>query len=188
MIKAVIFDCFGVLYPNASRQFFKRHRNLFRDNSALLDKLNLQIDLGQITRAEFFAELEKEIGIPAFKIKAEIDNDLVLDQKLARFIKELKTKYKTAILSNAGQEEITIIYRDKIDTLFDAITVSYETGIVKPSKEIYFICARRLGVKPIECLLIDDNLANINTAQEIGMKTMYYSNFDTFSHEFNAKK
>jgi putative hydrolase of the HAD superfamily len=186
MIKAVIFDLFGVIYPNASRQFFERHKDLFRDDSTSLDKLNLQIDLGKITRAEFFADLEKEIRVSANKIKAEIDKDLILDQKLKEFIKKLRLTYKTAILSNAGQEEIAIMYRDKIDTLFNTITVSYEAGIVKPSKEIYFICAKRLGVKPTECLFIDDSAVNIQVAQKLGMKTIYYTNFDIFSREFNA--
>ena len=60
MIKAVIFDCFGVLYPQALGVFLDRHQNPFSNNPELLDRLSLQVDLGQITRADFFAGLEKK--------------------------------------------------------------------------------------------------------------------------------
>jgi len=186
MIKAIIFDCFGVLYPNASGHFFERHRKLFGKDSTALDKLNLQIDLGEITRAKFFVGLEKETGIPFGKIKAEIDQELVVDQRLVEFIKKLKKTYKISMISNAGQEEIAIIYRDQIGILFDAMTVSYEVGIVKPNKEIFLICAKRLGVKLTECLLIDDSVVNIKAAQKLGMKTFLYNNFDIFSQNFRA--
>src|SRR3989344_4475210 len=113
MIKAVIFDCFGVLYPDASGHFFQKHKDLFRNGSTYLDKLNLQIDLGQITRAEFFSKLEEETGISADLIKEEIDLELMVDQQLVQLIKKLKESYKIGILSNAGEEEIAIIYRDQ---------------------------------------------------------------------------
>ncbi len=188
MIKAIIFDCFGVLYPNASGNYFKRHRDLFDNDSAYLDKLNLQIDLGQITRAEFFARLEEEIGIPADQIQTEIDQELIANSQLVELIKKLQKTYKIGLLSNAGQEEIAIIHRDNIDNLFNAVTISYETGRVKPSREIYLICAERLGVKPNECLFVDDNIVNIEAARNLNMDTILYKDFEDFSRELNGFK
>lgn len=183
MIKAIIFDCFGVLYPQASGQFFERHKNLFKTNPTVLDELNLKIDLGKINRAEFFKGLEEISGIPAAKIQSEIDQELVLDLSLIEFIRKLKSFYKISLLSNAGEEEVAIIYRDKIDSLFDVIAVSYEVGSVKPEKEIFQSCTRRLGVEPQECLFIDDSIANIKTAQNLGMQTIFYPNFGNLPQE-----
>lgn len=185
MIKAVIFDCFGVLYPNASANFFQRHKNLFGNNSVYLDKLNLEIDLAQVTRAAFFAKLEKEIGIPAYLIQREIDQELMVDQQLIQLIKKLKKSYKLAMLSNAGQEEIEVIYRDKIDKLFDTITVSCHEGIVKPNLEIYTRCIKKLGVKPEECLFIDDSEKNIKAAQKLNMKAILYNSSENLSSKLN---
>ena len=186
MIKAVIFDCFGVLYPQAVGQFFERYKDLFSDDSTALDQLNLQIDLGKITRAEFFASLAEKIGMPADKIQSEIDRELVADQQLVEFIKKMKKTYKTGMLSNAGKEEIAIVYRDRLDGLFDSITVSYEAGIVKPSSEIYLICAQRLGVDPTECLFIDDSVINIDAAQKLGMKTILYATYGMLPEELTT--
>ena len=102
MIKAIIFDCFGVLYPQATGNFFKRHEELFNNDSTLLDKLNLQIDIGKITRADFLTQLGAKIGMPPDKIQAEIDRELVINQRLIEFIKKLKETYKIGLLSNAG--------------------------------------------------------------------------------------
>lgn len=186
MIKAIIFDCFGVLYPNACGNFFKRHRDLFGNDSTYLDELNHQIDLGQITRTEFFTKLEEETGMVANLIQKEIDEELMVNQELVQLIKKLKESYKIGILSNAGEEEITIIYHDQIENLFNTITVSYETQIVKPNKEIYLACIERLGVEPDECLFIDDNEVNIKAAQNLNMKTILYKDFEDFSHELNG--
>jgi len=140
MLKAIIFDCFGVLYPQASGNFYKSHEKLFQSHLEVLDGLNLEIDMGEISRKEFFAGLKKVTGIPAKVIQHELDSQLILDQKLASLIKKLKTRYKIGLFSNAGEEEIEIIYRDKIDGLFDAMTVSYELKSVKPNPQIFITC------------------------------------------------
>lgn len=183
MIKAIIFDCFGVLYPQASGDFFKRHKNLFGDNTAILDKLNLQIDLGEITRTQFFEGLQKITGIYANKIRAEFDEELTADQRLVEFIKKLRPTYKTGLLSNAGEEEIAIIYRDKLDSLFDAIAISYELNSVKPDPEIFLACTRRLGIDPRECVFVDDSITNIEAAQKLSMQTVLYPQFGIVPQE-----
>ena len=187
MIKAIIFDCFGVLYRNASNKFFEGHKDLFKGNSTKLDELNLQIDLGEVSRIEFFQHIEKTIGFPADKIKAEFDEDLSLpDQNLIEFIKKLKPHYKVGLLSNAGKEEIEIIYRDKIDGLFDDIVVSYKIQKVKPYPEIFLIAAEQLGVQPAECIFVDDSIRNLEAAAKLGMKTILYPEFGSIPSELQS--
>ena len=181
MIKAVIFDCFGVLYPQAAGIFFQKHSF----DTSVLDKLNSQIDLGQITRQKFFDGLEEKLGISAEKIQAEIDGELVVDQQLIDLIKKLKTKYKIALLSNAGEEEIAIIYRDGIESLFDVIEVSFATGLVKPDAESFLHCAKKLGVASSECLFVDDSVTNIAGAKNAGMQALHYSEFGKVPQELN---
>jgi HAD superfamily hydrolase (TIGR01509 family) len=185
MIKALIFDCFGVLYPQAGGNYLKRHEEHFKNGSKDLDRLNLQIDLGQISREEFFKGLEKASGISANEIREEIDKELIIDQSLTNLISSLRKKYKIGFLSNAGKEEVAIIYQDKIDSLFDAITVSYEIGSVKPNPEPYLACAKSLRVEPAECVFIDDSQTNLDGAQKVGMKTILYSEFGVIPQELS---
>lgn len=179
MLKAIIFDCFGVLYPQASGAFYEKHAELFKNNPATLDALNLQIDLGKINRQQFFAGIEAVTKIPRAQIQAEIEQNAAVDQKLVELIRSLKKTYKIGLLSNAGKEEIDCIYQDKINGLFDSITVSYEVGCVKPSPEIFLICMKQLGVAPEECLFVDDSTTNIAAAAKLNIGTLHYPTFGT---------
>ena len=176
-IKAIIFDCFGVLYPDAVGHLYQRHEALIAVGAERLAELDRQIDLAEIDRATFFAELEKLCDVPAADLQAEIDTELVADKKLIKLIQKLKPRYKIGLLSNAGKEEIAVVYRDKIDGLFDAITVSYETQTIKPEPEIFLTACQRLGVEPSACLFVDDNPKNIAAAQKLNMHTMLYATF-----------
>lgn len=143
-----------------------------------MDELNLQIDLGKINRTEFFKGLEKVTQMPSLEIKAEFDAEQrIPDQELIKLIKKLKTKYKIALLTNAGEEEINIIYRDKIANLFDVKTISYQVGSVKPNEKIYLNCLNELGVEPSEAYFIDDSTANLKVAKKLGIHTILYAEF-----------
>jgi FMN phosphatase YigB (HAD superfamily) len=177
MIKAVIFDNFGVLYPQAMGKFFNDHFDLFKDSPEILDKLNSQIDLGQITRREFFDGLSDVCGIPAVNIMSEIDRQMIPDDNLVKLIKKLRDKYKLGIISDAGKEEIAVVYNDGLDDLFNVILASYQVGLTKPSPSIYMECAKRLGVEPPDCVFVDDSQKNIEGAQKVGMQVIYYPEF-----------
>lgn len=183
MIKAIIFDCFGVLYPHASVDFYNRHKELFLGHPDIIDELNLKIDLGEINRRQFFEGIEAATGIPASQVQNEFDVQRTPDQGLVTLIRKLKSNYKIGLLSNAAQEEIDCVFRDKIDTLFDAMAISFEVGVVKPNAKIFLVCAQRLAVKPEECLFIDDSLINIKAAQKLKMKTLYYPSYGIIPEE-----
>jgi HAD superfamily hydrolase (TIGR01509 family) len=176
-ISAVIFDCFGVLYPTNVDNFFDRHSKLFKNGTKILDYLNSKIDHGQITQAEFYMAIEKETGISAERVKSEMDADLVVDSRLIKLITSMKAKYKLGLLSNAGEEEIAVIYRDGIADLFDAVCVSYEIGDVKPNPKIFNTCLNKLGVPASESVFIDDNVDNLAGARRLGIKTIHYPVF-----------
>lgn len=178
MIKAIIFDCFGVLYPQAVGKFLKKHEMLFKSDTAFLGQLDIDIDLGKITRANFFKKIEAKIGIPVNQLQNEIDQQMIPDLKLVELIKNLKEKYKIGLLSNAGEEEIHVLYRDHLDYLFDSITVSYEAQLIKPNPEIFTLCSKRLEIPLNECLFIDYVEVNIEAARLLGMHTLLYEGYD----------
>lgn len=173
-INTIIFDCFGVLYPTYTYNYFVRNKKKFAKNLELFDRLCKQIDLGQITQSEFYEAIASEIKIPATKIQTEMEAELVPDQTLIDVIKKLKTLYKIGLLSNAGEEEISIIHRDGLADLFDAIAVSYEVGDVKPNEKIYYTCLQRLDVAPAESIYFDDSIENVEAAKRLNMQAVHY--------------
>jgi putative hydrolase of the HAD superfamily len=87
---------------------------------------------------------------------------------LARQLKEAGVKI--AILSNM-QIDMLKVMRAKFDWLaeFDVQMYSCEVGMVKPEREVYLECARRLGVDPEQSLFLDDKDKNIIGAEQAGM-------------------
>jgi HAD superfamily hydrolase (TIGR01509 family) len=176
-ISTIIFDCFGVLYPSYIDEFLKQHNEISAADYRLINTINTQIDLGEISQSEFYEQLGKILNIPADYIRGEVEETLIVDTQLTKLIKELSKKYKIGLLSNAGKEEIEVIYRDKIESLFDVITVSYEIGDVKPNPKIFNTCLERLGSKPAESVFIDDSIKNLKGAQSIELQTIHYNQF-----------
>ena len=70
---------------------------------------------------------------------------------------------RTAVLSNADRADPAL--RD----LVDEVVVSGETGVAKPDVAAFAGCARRLGVEPHQCVLVDDHPANARGAAAAGM-------------------
>jgi epoxide hydrolase-like predicted phosphatase len=58
--------------------------------------------------------------------------------------------------------------------LFDAVLISGEVGIRKPSPEIYRLAAERIGLAPPECVFVDDLPFNLAPAAELGMATVHH--------------
>lgn len=178
MLRAIIFDCFGVLYPSGSNSFYDNHKESFKNGSRILDEVNLKIDLGEITRQQYFAALAAATGIPASQVEQEYRGDEhEPDNNLVELIKRLKSRYKIGLLSNTSEEEISMIYHHGIDKLFDVLTLSYQVKAVKPDPTIFRVCLEALDVEPHEALFIDDSQTHVMAAEKIGIRGLPYPRF-----------
>ncbi|WP_374371772.1 HAD family hydrolase [Dongia sp.] len=59
------------------------------------------------------------------------------------------------------------------------VAVSGHLRMVKPEPEIFHHLLERIAQPPQHCLFIDDNAANIATAERIGLKTIHFQNDGT---------
>jgi len=51
--------------------------------------------------------------------------------------------------------------RCELDELFDAVVISEQVGLRKPSTAIYELTASKIGLPPDDCLFVDDTEANL---------------------------
>lgn len=187
MIKAIVFDCFGVLTADLWKEFQATQPP---DKVKLIRGIHWAFDKRQISYPEFQAQIAAVTGASA----AELDNIFLVDtdrsknQPLFLFINQLKQTYKIGLLSNVGtawvrEEFLTTEERQ----LFDVMVLSYEVGYAKPESEIFDLTAQRLGFQPEECLLIDDSEANCLGAQKRGWQTITYQNWPQLKNDLQAK-
>ena len=182
MIRAVIFDCFGVLTVDIWRAFCDGlPENV--DRQALQD-LNKAADSGLISFKQFadgIMELTGEVLPDVTQMPAEsvVKNLLLLDH-----IKQLKRTYKIGLLSNISNDWITSEFLSTEEqALFDDMVMSYQVRMTKPDTAIFELACQRLGVEPEEAILIDDVERYITAAQSIGMHGIVYNDLAQYNRE-----
>jgi epoxide hydrolase-like predicted phosphatase len=182
MIRAVIFDCFGVLYPDTYWAMAREYLgDKFGDCEKDLHDLVRQVDLGHITRDDLWAQFAALVGSTKADVYDRLDEFSGLDKRLLRFIEEHKDTHKIGMISNVGQGFIDRMFTEKpADYYFDSIVLSSDVGLVKPDKKIYLLSAERLGVEPSQCVFVDDLEKNVDGARAAGMQAIRFIDYRTF--------
>ena len=99
----------------------------------------------------------------------------IFDEELVSYIRELRGRYKTGLLSNAFPNLREWLEEDaKVDGAFDTMIISAEVNIVKPDPRIYHLALESLGTAPQEAIFIDDMERNISGAREVGLHTVHF--------------
>jgi epoxide hydrolase-like predicted phosphatase len=109
------------------------------------------------------------------EFQAERRKSQTWDTELLAFIRNLRPRYKTGVISNGspGTREWAAEYVNG-DT-FDAIVFSDEEGVAKPDPEIYRQALSRLGVAAEETIYVDDLLPNVKAARSLGIHAIYHT-------------
>ncbi len=106
-----------------------------------------------------------------------------LNHPLLEFIEQaLKPKYTIGILSNVSRDMLHRTLQERL-SLFDLLVTSFETGFIKPEKEIFNLAIEKAGVVPQEILFIDDLDTNIRSAKNLNIMTLLYTDFPSFTQE-----
>ncbi len=182
MVKAIIFDFFGVVGTRGLTQF---RNDLIKGDEAKnkqIRKLKDLMNVGKLGYDEFIDGLAQISGASRETV-LNYTEEYQPNSELLNYIRSnLKSKYKIGIISNSGADWVEkIIAGDK--ELFDDIVLSYQVGHVKPDAKIYELSAKNLGVKPSECLFTDDIRSYCQGAEKVGMKSIWYRDFKGFRAE-----
>lgn len=156
-------------------------RKYFAGNNELSEQagdFNRQVDSGLADYDEFIHKVAIMAHITDEEARNQIEDNLA-DPELFEYIaRELKPKYKIGMLSNAGANWLSEMLSPEQVALFDAIVLSYETGITKPDARAYKLIADQLGVQSENCVFIDDQERYATAAGDVGMQSIWYRNFE----------
>lgn len=176
MIRGIIFDCFGVLYHGSLDQLFELTP---LDKHQAMRDLHHSYDYGYIEKKDFFKGAGMLIGMSSAEVEAICSKEHVRNNRLVEYIKTLRPRYKTALLSNVGRGLLDDLFtKEELSELFDAEILSSEVHMMKPSAGIYLLAAEKLGLSPERCAMIDDVQGNVDAAKEVGMAGVVYNTMD----------
>lgn len=185
-IHAIIFDLGGVLVRTEDRTPRTRLAERYGMTYPELDELVFNhetADLaatGQIPVAQHWENVVRLLNLPieeSAKIQEVFWGGDRLDTALVAYIRSLRPRYKTGLLSNAWddlRQELETKYQ--ILDAFDVVIISAEVGLVKPDPRIYRLAAERLGVAPAESVFIDDFPVNVEAARAAGLHAIRFQN------------
>lgn len=182
-ITALFFDIGGVLIRTedlAPRQRWERKYGLadwqLQDlffNSAV----GLAAQVGQASTEDAWAHVAHVLGVNSddlTEMRADFFRGDALDRDLIAFIRSLRPRYKTGVISNAMPDARgTLADRINAET-FDEIVFSGEEGVKKPVPDIYLLALRRLGVAAEQSIFVDDMAANVEAARVLGMHAIQF--------------
>lgn len=179
MIKAIVFDCFGVLVGPG---FWNVYKAAGGDPEKDHDYLQEQLDLtsvAAITGAQFRSRIATKLGLTQEQYDAVIRQQEVPHQDLFDYIRtELRPHYKLAVLSNANTGTLQRKIPPELLNVFDVLVVSGEERVMKPDPEIYQTTCQRLGLQPNEVIFTDDQRRYITPANQLGMHGVLYKGVD----------
>lgn len=178
MIKAIIFDCFGVLIESPFdvmlneldiKDSERANKILKIINTPAASKIDVQQSRIQI--ASLF-------GMSLNEYSSRLRSGQTKNTVILEYIAELRGDYKIGILSNMARDGVFEFFtKDELDKYFDCVFTSGAIGYSKPNMRAYEIAAEKLGVTVNECIMIDDREDYCEAATNAGMKAVRYTTF-----------
>lgn len=188
-IENVIFDLGGVILDidyNLTRIAFEKLGITHFDemySKATADQLFQKLETGKIGEEDFYKELNKHTGLnlSALEIRTAWNAMLLsFREESLQFLKSIRPKYNTYLLSNTNFIHLTsieeIFYEKKrtrtFEEYFDEAFYSCEIGLRKPDLTCYEWVLNKTGIDPARTIFIDDSVQNIEGAKKSGMQTV----------------
>lgn len=185
-MKAVIFDCYGVLCESVGNAWFTTHMTNanWRESEG---RYCHDLDWGTMSDDEFFGVLATAVNRPKEEVKEEWLALIIPNEDVLTIARELKEKYQIAVCSNAGSWFFKeTMQRSGMATIFDTLVVSSELKLAKPDPRIYAYMLERLGSAPSETVFIDDSPKNVEAAAAVGMHALLFTDALTLRRDLAA--
>ncbi len=192
-LKGVIFDLDGVITDTAKYHYLA-WKTLCDEEKIYFDEaINEQLKgVSRMTSLDIILQNSNKIYSNIEKLAlATRKNNLYLKllenltpndilPGIPSFLDELKKDHKKIALGSASKNAPTILKYLNIEHLFDAIVCGLDVKNSKPDPEVFLLGAKKLGLNPQECLVIEDAAAGILAARNAKMKAIGIGNSDLF--------
>lgn len=192
MIKAVIYDMDGLfadsesLHTVAWNEFLKRFGHKITDVPDEIRRgftgirvIDGMIQVNEILKLgdnieKLYREREK-VWVEIVKEKLELMPGAMESLKLFKSI-----GLKTTITSSGSNEYIqTVLDKFSLREYFDVVITGDDVKKGKPDPEPYLAACEKLGMKPEECLVLEDAEKGVRSAKAAGCKCIGIDNPDT---------
>ncbi len=184
MIRAVLLDCFGVMY--FERTWGGHHPYVSSSDPDVRD-LAREAEYGLIDGDTLHRGIAELTAQPLAKIERHLADEYTRNTALLSYAQTLRSEVKVAVLSNLGPDTMQQFFTSAERTeLFDGFFVSSEVGMIKPHPEIFEYACNQLGVDTSEAVMLDDLEENCVGAREAGLQAICFRSTEQAIADLNA--
>ncbi len=186
MIKGIIFDLDGVLVSTDEMHYqawkrlaeelgitgFTREDN--RRQRGVSRMASLEVVLEKADRAyseEEKAELAERKNNYYLELLEHMDDSALLEG-VKPVLEKLKDRKLLLAVGSASKNAPAILEKTGLTPYLDKVSCGLDTTKSKPDPEVFLVAAKKLGLPPEECLVVEDSAAGIQAAAAGNMKSL----------------
>ncbi len=180
--RAVIFDLDGVIV-STDAMHYQAWKSVADDEGIYFDeKINNRLrGVSRMESLEIILESAARIYSPAEKqALAETKNARYVEllqtlrpsavpDEVTRVLKALKASGIKIAVGSSSRNTPLILRQIGLADAFDAVADGHDIERSKPAPDVFLVAAARLGIRPDECLVVEDAEAGIKAAKAAGM-------------------
>lgn len=197
MIKAIILDVGGIVfdYKPFLEDFLAKAEEITKLSQAEIKKY-LMDHLADLEKGESLSRFWE--GLVADPEKAILLADEYLlsyqanfcdNEEISDLIRRMSQHFLLVCFSNIGVEQAEVNKSMDLYELFPIVVLSSDYGLRKPERKFYDILNEVLNdeeVQPDECVFVDDQKGNLTIPEELGMKTILYTDAKQLTKELDS--
>jgi putative hydrolase of the HAD superfamily len=194
MIKAIVFDGGGVLFSNSwFDPVFDKIPELLDLDKNKADEIFYkhwpEIKTGKKNEDDLWSDFVKNANkkISQVELKNFYYNLIKINPIAFELVKRLSGKYSLYILNNDGKGWMDFKIREfGLKKYFKDFICSSYVGVAKPDEKIFRIFLKKTGLRPEECLFIDDKEVNIKQAKSMGFNTILFKSVGQLKNDLES--
>ncbi len=145
---------------------------LFRADPEARDLL-VGLETGALVESEFERRFAALLGVPAAGLIDRLLGSVGPDPRMRAAVAAARNRgVPTGLVSNSWG--LSGYPADLLAELFTGVVISGAVGLRKPAPEIYRLGAESLGLRPDQCVFVDDLPGNLAPARDLGMATVHH--------------
>ena len=186
MIKAVIFDWDGTL-ADTKEAVVRSFQKVLVEAGCLVSDEFIERRVGVGTKktleevleecdVRFDDDMLENLAGEKIRIQANLTEIVSLFDGAIELLENLQGRIKIALATMSSRKVVAKLLSEKrIGGYFDVVVSADEIFKPKPDPEVFLVSATKLGVKPEDCVVVEDSVFGVRAAKAAEMKCITVS-------------
>jgi len=199
LVKAVIFDWDGTLADTKKAVVQSFQKVLGEAGCSVSDGfIERRMGIGtKKTIIEAFRECHMRLDVSTLeklakekiRIQARLTYIVRLFDGVTELLEALHGRIQIALATMSSRKVVDKLLPEKrIEGYFDFVITADEIVNPKPNPEVFLVSAAKLGVKPEDCVVVEDSVFGVRAAKAAGMKCIAVSSGAYSREELGKEK